>query len=159
MDIRPLEDRLHVSPQILPEEVQTAAAQGYRAIISNRPDAEEPGQPMTEDIRAAAEAAGIARARLVVDPGFGFGKNREHNLELLRMLPSLHAADIALLAGLSRKSMLGAITGRPVGERAAASVTAALIAVQRGARIVRVHDVAATRDALTVWQAVEGAQR
>lgn len=108
---------------------------------------------------AAAEAAGIARARLVVDPGFGFGKNREHNLELLRMLPSLHAADIALLAGLSRKSMLGAITGRPVGERAAASVTAALIAVQRGARIVRVHDVAATRDALTVWQAVEGAQR
>ena len=59
MDIRPLEDRLHVSPQILPEEVQTAADQGYRAIISNRPDAEEPGQPMTEDIRAAAEAAGL----------------------------------------------------------------------------------------------------
>ena len=104
---------------------------------------------------AAAEAAGIARARIVVDPGFGFGKNKEHNLALLRALPRLHAPDVALLAGLSRKSMLGAITGRPVGERKAASVSAALIAVQRGARIVRVHDVAATRDALTVWQAVE----
>lgn len=107
---------------------------------------------------AVATAAGIGRSRLVLDPGFGFGKNKAHNLELLRRLPDLHAPDIALLAGLSRKSMLGAITGRPVGERAAASVSAALIAVQRGARIVRVHDVAATRDALTVWQAVEGRQ-
>lgn len=69
MDIRPLEDRLHVSPQILPEEVQTAADQGYRAIISNRPDAEEPGQPMTEDIRAAAEAAGLTFVHIPIRGG------------------------------------------------------------------------------------------
>ena len=69
MDIRTLEDRLHVSPQILPEEVPTAAARGYRAIISNRPDAEEPGQPMTEDIRAAAEAAGLPFVHIPIRGG------------------------------------------------------------------------------------------
>ena len=105
---------------------------------------------------AAAQAAGIARDRIVVDPGFGFGKTAAHNLALLRALGEFSSLGTAVLAGLSRKSMLGAITGRAVGERAAASVSAALIAVQRGAHIVRVHDVAATRDALTVWQAVLG---
>ena len=77
-------------------------------------------------------------------------------MALLRALGEFSSLGTAVLAGLSRKSMLGAITGRAVGERAAASVSAALIAVQRGAHIVRVHDVAATRDALTVWQAVLG---
>lgn len=105
---------------------------------------------------AAARAAGIALDRIVVDPGFGFGKTAAHNLALLRALGEFSSLGTAVLAGLSRKSMLGAITGRAVGERAAASVSAALIAVQRGAHIVRVHDVAATRDALTVWQAVLG---
>jgi len=103
---------------------------------------------------AAAENAGIARARIVVDPGFGFGKTLEHNLALLRGLSVFAGLGGALLAGLSRKSMLGRLTGRDVGERVHASVAAALAAVQNGAHIVRVHDVAATRDALAVWNAV-----
>ncbi|MDH3288633.1 MAG: dihydropteroate synthase [Betaproteobacteria bacterium] len=105
---------------------------------------------------AAAEAAGIARGRIVVDPGFGFGKTLEHNLALLRGLHAFAGVGGALLAGLSRKSMLGRLTGREVGERVYAGVAAALAAVKNGAHIVRVHDVAATRDALTVWQAVMG---
>lgn len=105
---------------------------------------------------AAAAQAGIARERIVVDPGFGFGKTLEHNLALLRGLKLIAAAGYPVLAGLSRKSMIGALTGRPVGERLPGSVAAALIAAQRGAAILRVHDVAATRDALKVWQAVKG---
>ncbi len=108
---------------------------------------------------AAAEQAGIARERIVIDPGFGFGKTLEHNLALLRGLKSVAAAGYPVLAGLSRKSMIGALTGRPVGERMPGSVAAALLAAQRGASILRVHDVAATRDALKVWQAVEGSDR
>ena len=99
--------------------------------------------------------AGIASDRIVVDPGFGFGKTQAHNLELLRHLDRFRDLGAAVLAGLSRKSMLGRITGREVGDRMAASVAAALIAVQHGAHIVRVHDVAATRDALAVWNALE----
>ncbi|MDY0046269.1 MAG: dihydropteroate synthase [Thauera propionica] len=102
----------------------------------------------------ALEAAGIARERIVLDPGFGFGKRTAHNYALLRELARFGADGLAVLAGLSRKSMLGAVTGRPVDERMAASVAAALIAVQRGAGIVRVHDVGPTCDALKVWQAV-----
>ena len=101
-------------------------------------------------------AAGIGAERIVIDPGFGFGKTLEHNLELLRHLDRFSAAGAVVLAGVSRKSMLGRITGRDVGERVHASVAAALIAVQKGARIVRVHDVAATRDAIAVWRAVQG---
>lgn len=104
---------------------------------------------------AAAEDAGIARVRLVLDPGFGFGKNLEHNLALLRHLDALTALGLPVLAGLSRKSMIGALTGAPVEERMAGSVAAALVAVQKGVRIVRVHDVKATRDALAVLEAVE----
>jgi dihydropteroate synthase len=104
---------------------------------------------------AAAEAAGIARERIVVDPGFGFGKTDAHNLALLRALRAIAPEGVALLAGLSRKSTLGRITGRAASERVFASVAAALIAVQNGAHIVRVHDVAATRDALAVWNAVK----
>jgi len=105
----------------------------------------------------AAERSGIGRERIVIDPGFGFGKTLEHNLALLRHLGRLAALGVAVLAGLSRKSMLGKITGRDVGERVYAGVAAALIAVENGAHIVRVHDVAATRDALAVWQAVRKA--
>ena len=103
---------------------------------------------------AAAEAAGIARGRIAVDPGFGFGKNLEHNLALLRSLREFRPLGVALMAGLSRKTMLGRITGRDPRERVHASVAAALLAAQNGAHIVRVHDVAATRDALAVWRAV-----
>jgi len=100
---------------------------------------------------AAATARGVAAARIVVDPGFGFGKTVEHNFALLGQLAALATLGVPVLAGVSRKGMLGAVTGRAVGDRIAASVAAALIAVERGARIVRAHDVAATRDALRVW--------
>jgi dihydropteroate synthase len=103
---------------------------------------------------SAVEAAGIARDRIVIDPGFGFGKTLAHNLDLLRELETFCALDVPVLAGLSRKSMLGAITGRDVNERLAASVAAAVLAVQRGAAIVRVHDVRETVDALKVWVAI-----
>jgi dihydropteroate synthase len=105
---------------------------------------------------AAAQAAGIARERIVADPGFGFGKTLEHNLELLRALGEFRSLDVAVLAGLSRKAMLGRLTGREPRDRVHASVAAALVAVQNGADIVRVHDVAATRDALAIWTAVMG---
>jgi len=103
----------------------------------------------------ACIAAGIAPSRIVLDPGFGFGKTLAHNLALLRALPDLAAAGYPVLAGLSRKASLGQITGRGVGERLPASLAAALAAVARGAAIVRVHDVRATVDALKVWLAVE----
>jgi dihydropteroate synthase len=103
---------------------------------------------------AAAEAAGIQRDRIVIDPGFGFGKTLAHNLALLQRLNELAALGVPVLAGLSRKSMLGALTGQDVAQRMPASVAAALIAVQRGANIVRVHDVHATVDALKILNAV-----
>ncbi|MDP3084189.1 MAG: dihydropteroate synthase [Rubrivivax sp.] len=105
---------------------------------------------------AAVMAAGIARQRIVVDPGIGFGKTPTHNLALLTRQQELVATGWPLLIGWSRKSTLGVITGREVGDRLAASLAAALAAVQRGAAIVRVHDVAATVDALKVWQAAAG---
>lgn len=98
---------------------------------------------------------GISRERIVLDPGFGFGKTLEHNLELMRGMDRFIATGLPVLVGVSRKSMLGVITGRPASQRQAASIAAAIIAVARGARIVRVHDVAQTRDALAVWEAVE----
>ncbi|TRZ92102.1 MAG: dihydropteroate synthase [Rhodocyclaceae bacterium] len=104
---------------------------------------------------AAAEAAGIALNRIAVDPGFGFGKTLEHNIALLRRLGELVVPGLPLLVGLSRKSVLGLLTGRAAPERTYAGVAANVLAVERGARIVRVHDVAATRDALAVLQAVE----
>jgi dihydropteroate synthase len=103
----------------------------------------------------AARASGIALERIAIDPGFGFGKTLEHNLELLRHLREFEVLGVPLLAGWSRKFSLGKITGKPAGERLAASVAAALIAAQNGAGILRVHDVAATRDALAVLAAVE----
>ena len=102
----------------------------------------------------AARLAGIADGRLLLDPGFGFGKTLAHNVDLYRTFPACISEAFPVLVGVSRKSMLGAITGRPVHERLSASVVAAIVAVQRGARIVRVHDVAATRDALAVWEAL-----
>jgi len=104
----------------------------------------------------ACELAGIDRRKVMVDPGFGFGKTLDHNLALLRALERFANLGSGVYVGLSRKSMIGTITGRQVpAERAAGSVAAALVAVQRGARMVRVHDVAATVDALAVWHAVQ----
>ncbi|MCW5594240.1 MAG: dihydropteroate synthase [Rhodocyclaceae bacterium] len=105
---------------------------------------------------AAVQKAGIPGERIIVDPGFGFGKRLAHNLALLRHLDTFRGLGACVLAGLSRKSMLGEITGRKVSERGTASVAAALLAAQNGARILRVHDVAATKDALAVWAAMEG---
>lgn len=100
-------------------------------------------------------AAGIGRDRIVLDPGFGFGKTPQHNLELVRALQRLRQLGYPVLAGLSRKSLFGRIAGRAAGERVHASVAGALLAVQRGASIVRVHDVAATRDSLLVLHAID----
>jgi dihydropteroate synthase len=102
----------------------------------------------------ACEAAGIARERIIVDPGFGFGKTVDHNLVLLRRLDKIVALGYPVLAGLSRKSTIGTLTGRALGDRVAGSVAAALAAIARGAAIVRVHDVRETVDALRVWQAI-----
>ena len=98
-------------------------------------------------------AAGVASDRIVVDPGFGFGKNLEHNLELLRRLREIHD-ELPVLVGLSRKSMVGTLTGRGAGERVHGSIALAVIAALNGARIVRAHDVAATVDALKMVAAV-----
>ena len=104
----------------------------------------------------ALQDRGVAAERIVLDPGIGFGKSVEHNLDLLRRQRELLALGRPLLIGWSRKSTLGAITGRGVSERLAASLAAALAAVQRGASVLRVHDVAATVDALKVWAAAHG---
>jgi dihydropteroate synthase len=102
----------------------------------------------------AAIAVGISRARICIDPGYGFGKTVEHNLALLAHQSDLQRAlALPLLAGLSRKSTIGVVTGRSVEQRLAGSLAAAVVAAERGARIIRVHDVAETVDALKVWQA------
>ncbi|WOX04704.1 dihydropteroate synthase [Microbulbifer pacificus] len=106
---------------------------------------------------AACEAAGIPREKVIYDPGFGFGKNDEHNLELLRRLPELAPRDLPLLVGLSRKSMIGRLLDRGVDERLPGSLALAMLSAQRGAHIIRVHDVAATVDVLKLQQLVDRA--
>lgn len=108
---------------------------------------------------AALTQAGVAAGRVSLDPGYGFGKTVEHNYALLAHLAATLPAgtNFPLLAGMSRKSMLGAVTGRGPGERLAASVAAAVCAAERGAAIIRVHDVAETVDALKVWQSTKDA--
>ncbi len=130
-----------------PSTMQSAPV--YRDVVS------EVGEWL--DARCAdLRRAGVAPERLVVDPGIGFGKTLEDNVRLLRELPRFTATGFPVLIGVSRKSLIGRLTGRPVEERLAGSLAAMLAAVARGARIVRVHDVAATRDALAVWQSIEG---
>jgi dihydropteroate synthase len=102
----------------------------------------------------ACELGGIARTRIAIDPGFGFGKTLQHNLALLRALPEFATVGLPLLVGLSRKSMIGAITGRPVAERLAGSITLAALATERGARIIRAHDVPQTLDAVRLVAAL-----
>ena len=102
----------------------------------------------------ACEDAGVARERIVIDPGFGFGKTVDHNLEFLRRLDEIAALGYPVVAGLSRKATIGRLTGRDVADRMAGSLAAALAAVERGASIVRVHDVRETVDVLAVWEAI-----
>jgi dihydropteroate synthase len=118
----------------------------------------EVGSFLNERIQKAVQA-GIARERIVVDPGFGFGKTAAHNMELLRRLKEFSALNLPILAGWSRKSTLGKLTGRPADERLAASLAAALLALQGGATILRVHDVKETRDVIAVWQAYRETQQ
>ena len=117
---------------------------------------------VTAEVRAfldervlACRAAGFAAEQLLIDPGFGFGKTFAHNLTLLRHLSELTRADVPLLVGLSRKALLGTLTGRAAAERVYGSVALAVIAAERGARIIRAHDVAATVDALKVIAALD----
>lgn len=106
---------------------------------------------------AAAEAAGIARARLIVDPGIGFGKSFDHNLQLMRQLALFHGLGVTLMLGASRKGFVGHVTGVKVAaDRVAGSVAMALAGVAQGAQILRVHDVAATNQALAAWCAATG---
>lgn len=148
--------------------LDAAAALGVPVVLMHMQG--EPGSmqaaPQYEDVVAevhrflaerifAAEMAGIAKKKILVDPGFGFGKSREHNLTLLAQLERFNELGVPLLAGLSRKKTIGEITGRDDPRaRVFGSVAAHLIAAQRGARLVRAHDVAATVDALKVWNAV-----
>lgn len=133
--------------------------QGEPQHMQNNPHYDDVVAEVQSYLAARARAcrqAGISSQRLVIDPGFGFGKTLPHNLTLLRDLSRFSELGV-VLAGLSRKSMLGAITGRAVADRLPASLAAALYAAQQGAKILRVHDVAATRDALLVWQAAASA--
>ncbi|HEY0674777.1 MAG TPA: dihydropteroate synthase, partial [Immundisolibacter sp.] len=133
--------------------------QGEPATMQERPHY---GDVVAEVMRflehriAACEQVGIARNRLLIDPGFGFGKTVAHNLALLRGLPRLASLGVPLLVGLSRKSLIGAITGAPVGDRLGGSIALAMLAAERGARLLRVHDVEHTTQALTVLAAVKG---
>jgi dihydropteroate synthase len=115
-------------------------------------------QFLTERI-FACEMSGIAKKNIVIDPGFGFGKRLEDNLALLANLEYFTQLGVPVLAGLSRKSMIGLITGRALDQRVAGSAAAAMLAAQNGARIIRVHDVAETKDALAILSAVDGAKR
>ncbi len=103
----------------------------------------------------ACMAAGVDRSNIVIDPGFGFGKSLRHNLSLLKRLELICALELPVLVGISRKSMLGAILDKPVTERLYAGIAAAVIAYNKGARLFRVHDVAPTRDALVVCDALQ----
>jgi dihydropteroate synthase len=101
------------------------------------------------------EEQGIAKNRIAIDPGFGFGKSLEHNLKMLADFDQFSQLGYPVLAGISRKSMLGKLTGRDTNERVVPSIAAAILAAERGARIIRVHDVRETVDALKIWEAIQ----
>ena len=157
-DVRALRD---------PDALDTAAALGVAVCLMHMQGEPHTMQDNPEyidvvtDVRdflagrmLAAEAAGIPRDRMLIDPGFGFGKTPEHNLELLRRLAALRILGRPILAGLSRKSFIGKLLGLPVDRRLHASVALALLAVQNGASVVRVHDVGPTVEALRMLDAV-----
>jgi dihydropteroate synthase len=151
-----------------PGALEAVAASGAGVCLMHMPGTPQTMQadPHYEDVVAevcnflkaravAARAAGISPERIVLDPGFGFGKRSVHNITLLRELPALCALGYPVLAGLSRKSVLGQITGSSVEERLPASIAAAVLAAVKGARILRVHDVKATVDALNIVASVQ----
>ncbi|WP_272993711.1 dihydropteroate synthase [Porticoccus hydrocarbonoclasticus] len=118
---------------------------------------------ITADVKAflleratTCEAAGIPRSKILIDPGFGFGKTLQHNLILFRSLPELVGLGFPVLVGVSRKSLVGAILDKPVEERMVGSVALGMLAIRRGVKVLRVHDISATADALKILQAVEG---
>ena len=101
------------------------------------------------------ESQGVAKNRIAIDPGFGFGKSLEHNLKMLAAFDQFSQLGYPVLAGISRKSMLGKVTGRDTNDRVAPSIAAAILAAERGARIIRVHDVQETVDSLKLWEAIQ----
>jgi dihydropteroate synthase len=136
--------------------------QGQPQNMQQSPHYDDVFAEVRDFLRMRAEAAinaGIARERICIDPGYGFGKTADHNLTLLARQDALQSAvGLPLLSGLSRKSTIGQLTGRPVEQRMAGSIGAALVAAERGARLIRVHDVAETVDALKVWNAARRAR-
>ncbi|MCH9691180.1 MAG: dihydropteroate synthase [Gammaproteobacteria bacterium] len=136
--------------------------QGEPDTMQQRPEYNNPVAEVRSYLQQrlqVCEDAGIARGKVLLDPGFGFGKTDRHNLALLRELKTLAPQDIPILVGLSRKSMIGRLLGRRLNERLPGSLALALLAAQRGARILRVHDVAATVDALRLQQLVDETER
>ena len=132
--------------------------QGSPQTMQNQPSYDEVVSEVTDFLSAriaAAESAGISRDKIILDPGFGFGKSVEHNLALLKHLRRMEQIGLPILAGLSRKSLFGHVLGREVAERLAGSIASALIAAQNGAKIIRAHDVPETVDVLKLWRAVE----
>lgn len=160
-DVRALQvDGALETAAALPVTVCLMHMQGAPGTMQNAPEYEDVSAQVREFLNgriAACLAAGMALEQLVVDPGFGFGKTAEHNLQLLRDLDKLSAEEVPVLAGLSRKSLIGAVLGRTDGERVYASVALALLAAQNGAAAVRVHDVLPTVDALRMWEAMSAA--
>jgi dihydropteroate synthase len=150
--------------------LQTAAATGLPVSLMHMSEEPDRMQSHTEYVDVVDDVsrfleqrigacieAGISREQMVIDPGFGFGKTVSQNYEMLRRLAEFASFELPILVGLSRKSMIGAVTGRPANERVVPSAVLAVIAAQNGASIVRVHDVAETADALAVWAAMNGA--
>jgi len=132
--------------------------QGQPQTMQERPEYEDPVlevKAFLQERVGACLQAGFTPEQLLLDPGFGFGKSLAHNLDLLRRLPEFARMGYPLLVGLSRKSMLGKLLGRDLAERLPGSLALAMASAQRGAAIIRVHDVAATRDVLRVWAALE----
>ncbi len=132
--------------------------QGTPETMQDAPHYQDVVSEVADFLKARADhcqQAGIARNRMLLDPGFGFGKTREHNITLLQQLDQLTALDLPVLVGLSRKSVLGKVTGSDVGARLHASVSAAVISAMKGAKLLRVHDVAATVEALKVVSAIQ----
>lgn len=131
--------------------------QGEPRTMQSAPQYDDVVAEVASELEQAAkslESLGIASSRIALDPGFGFGKTQAHNYTLLRQLPEIMALGYPVVIGVSRKSMIGAITGRSIDQRVYGSVAAAVLAVNLGARIVRVHDVQATHDALAIWEAL-----
>jgi dihydropteroate synthase len=157
-DIRALQDEgALAAAAALQQPVCLMHMQGQPRTMQKNPHYDNVVEEVTQFLRqrvAECGKAGLGRELLVVDPGFGFGKTPQHNIELLANLRQLLAVGVPVLIGISRKSTLGVITGRDVAHRLAASLAAAVVAVQQGAQIVRAHDVAETVDALRIAQAV-----